>query len=39
MFIAMQIVGALVAIVLARWWNPTLADADLEIPRDASGLA
>jgi arsenate reductase len=39
MFIAMQIVGALVAIVLARWWNPTLADADLEVPRDASGFA
>jgi glycerol uptake facilitator-like aquaporin len=39
MFVVMQVVGALVAIALTRFWNPTLADADLEVPRDAIGRA
>ncbi len=32
MFIVMQIAGALVAVVLARFWHPTLKTADLVLP-------
>jgi len=32
MFIVMQIIGALVAVVLARFWHPTLKTADLVLP-------
>jgi hypothetical protein len=32
MFIVTQIAGALVAVVLARFWHPTLKTADLVLP-------
>ena len=32
MFIVMQIVGALAAVALARFWHPTLHTADLVAP-------
>jgi arsenate reductase len=35
MFIAMQIVGALGAVLLARFWHPTLRSADLVAPEAA----
>jgi glycerol uptake facilitator-like aquaporin len=36
MFIVMQIAGALVAVLLARFWHPTLHSADLVAPEAAS---
>jgi len=35
MFIVMQVAGALVAVVLARFWHPTLRSADLVTPEPA----
>jgi glycerol uptake facilitator-like aquaporin len=32
MFVVMQVVGALAAVGLARYWHPTLRDADLIVP-------
>jgi glycerol uptake facilitator-like aquaporin len=32
MFVVMQLVGCIVAVVLARFWNPTLPAADLVVP-------
>ena len=34
MFVALEVVGALVAVVLARFWHPTLHTADLVEPGD-----
>jgi glycerol uptake facilitator-like aquaporin len=35
MFIVFQIVGALVAIILGRFWNPTLDASDLVVPHES----
>jgi glycerol uptake facilitator-like aquaporin len=35
MFVVMQVVGALVAVALARFWHPTLRSADLVEPEPA----
>ena len=35
MFVVMQVAGALVAVVLARFWHPTLHSADLVEPEPA----
>jgi arsenate reductase len=32
MFIVMQVIGALAAVVVARFWHPTLRSADLVVP-------
>ena len=37
MFIVMQVVGALIAVGLARFWHPTLHTADLVEPEPAGG--
>ena len=37
MFIVMQVIGALAAVCLARFWHPTLRTADLVEPEPAGG--
>jgi glycerol uptake facilitator-like aquaporin len=37
MFIVMQVIGALIAVGLARFWHPTLHTADLVEPEPAGG--
>jgi len=39
MFIVMQVVGAVVAVSLARFWHPTLRTADLVEPETTGGAA
>jgi glycerol uptake facilitator-like aquaporin len=39
MFIAMQVVGALAAIALGRFWNPTIEAVDLVVPHDSRETA
>jgi glycerol uptake facilitator-like aquaporin len=38
-FVAMQIVGALAAVALMKWWHPHLSGEDVVVPHDAADPA